>query len=73
MLDALTAHPILAPASHCSMILDSQALKADLQARESRNARTNGPADGSSDGPAGTGPRSKGTGQSKGVMVADGE
>lgn len=63
------AHPILDPASHCEMILDSQARYAFAQALGSRNASTYGPDDGSSGGPARTGPRSNGMGRSNCMVV----
>lgn len=67
------AQPIRAPASHCSVSLDSQALYAEVQDWASLKARTNGPADGSSAEPAGRGPRRRGTGKSKVMMVDEGE
>lgn len=53
--------------------MPSQALYEESQARESLNASTNGPADGSSFGPAGSGPRNKGMGLGKLIRVEEGE
>lgn len=55
------------------MILASVARKADRQLSASRKARTKGPAEGSSEKPAGTGPLSRGSGGSKGTTVAEAE
>lgn len=55
------------------MSLDRVDSKADLQLEGLLKARTKGPAPGSSEGAAGTGPRSRGIGGSKGIMVDEGE
>lgn len=65
------AHPILAPSSHCVMILDSQDLYAAAQVGWSLKARRYGPDDGSSEGPAAMGPRSKGMGRSNFMVVEE--
>ena len=55
------------------MILDSQDLYAAAQEGRSLKARRYGPDDGSSEGPAGMGPRSKGMGRSNSKVVEEAE
>lgn len=70
LLEAVSAHPILAPVTHWSRIWDSEDLRAENQVWRSRNASTYGPDDGLG---RRMGPRSKGMGWSKLMTVVAAE